>query len=70
MIHIAEWECCIALMKESSKILPKDGILYFYGPFFRRDIESLESNIAFDSSLKNRNSKWGIRQLEEVIDTA
>ncbi len=41
-----------------------------YGPFFRNDKETSNSNINFDHSLKQQNSLWGVRTLESVNEIA
>ena len=40
-----------------------------YGPY-KIDGTAVESNLRFDESLKSRNSDWGVRNIEDVIDAA
>ena len=70
MIHVSPWSCTIALFEESKKYLDKNGFLMLYGPFFRKDKETSESNLNFDQTLKSQNQLWGIRQLESVNEIA
>ena len=70
MIHISPWSCTKALFEESKKILKGNHFLMLYGPFFRFDKETSESNLVFDQSLKSQNLLWGIRQLERVDEIA
>ncbi|MEM8543188.1 MAG: DUF938 domain-containing protein [Cyanobacteria bacterium P01_H01_bin.119] len=70
MIHISPWQACEGLMAGAARILPVDGILYLYGPFLQRGVATAPSNLAFDQSLKARDQRWGIRQLETVIELA
>lgn len=70
MIHISPWSACLGLIEGANKILSPGGILYFYGPFKRDGEHTAESNATFDRSLRDRNSEWGIRNLETVIQTA
>ncbi len=66
MIHISPWTCTKALFKESTRYLHKNQFLMLYGPFFRSDIETSQSNFNFDKSLKLQNPLWGLRDLESV----
>jgi hypothetical protein len=70
MIHIAPWQACLGLMTGASKILPKNGILYLYGPYKRNGEHTSLSNANFDRSLCDRNPLWGVRDLEAVIAAA
>ncbi len=70
MIHIAPWEACLALMAGAGRILPEEGVLYLYGPYKRNGMHTAPSNEAFDQNLKERNSDWGVRDLEGVIAAA
>ncbi|MEL7035362.1 MAG: DUF938 domain-containing protein [Cyanobacteria bacterium J06592_8] len=70
MIHIAPWSACLGLMAGAGRILPKDGILYLYGPYKQGGKHTAESNIMFDESLQISNPEWGVRDLEEVIKVA
>jgi hypothetical protein len=61
----------LGLLKGAGSVLkPGTGQLFLYGPYFRADKETAPSNLAFDESLKSRNSEWGIRQLETVVEEA
>jgi len=70
MIHIAPWEVAIGLMQGASRFLNENGLLFIYGPFFQSDVETAPSNIKFDGWLKERDSSWGIRQLDDVKNLA
>lgn len=67
MIHIAPFEAAVGLIRGAGAGLPADGPLILYGPFRRRGRHTAPSNAAFDDSLKARDSRWGVRDLEEEI---
>lgn len=70
MIHIAPWAACEGLMAGAGRILPRDGILYLYGPFKQNGDHTAPSNAAFDHSLQAQNPAWGVRDLEAVVAQA
>lgn len=70
MIHISPWESCLSLIRNSCFHLDKGGLLVLYGPFIQSEVETSESNLAFDRSLKARNPEWGIRHLDQVSEEA
>jgi hypothetical protein len=70
MIHIAPWQACLGLIQGAGQILPSGGILYLYGPYKRNGEHTASSNTSFDHSLRDRNPLWGVRDLEEVVETA
>ena len=70
MIHISPWSCTKSLFEESKNNLHKNHFLMLYGPFFRKDKQTSESNLNFHQSLKLQNSMWGLRQLERVNEIA
>ena len=70
MIHIAPWQACTGLIAGARQILPPGGILYLYGPYKRNGEHTAQSNASFDRSLRDRNSLWGVRDLEAVVATA
>ena len=70
MVHISPWTATLGLLKGAGRLLPSDGVLYLYGPYRQRGIETAPSNEAFDRSLKERNLEWGLRYLEDVASAA
>ncbi|MBB5687077.1 DUF938 domain-containing protein [Sphingobium boeckii] len=66
MIHISPWAATEGLIAGAARLLSPGGVLYLYGPFIRAGVETAESNLAFDVSLKSRDAEWGIRALEDV----
>jgi len=70
MIHISPWSCTEALFQESKTYLKKNNFLMIYGPFFRKNNKTFQSNLNFDNSLKSQNPLWGIRHLESVDEIA
>ena len=53
-------------MHGAGRLLPDGGMLYLYGPYFRPDVETAPSNLAFDEALRGRDPRWGLRQVEDV----
>ncbi len=70
MLHISPWGSTEGLMRGASRILAAGAPLYLYGPF-RQSTKPMEpSNAAFDESLRARDSRWGLRHLDEVVACA
>jgi Protein of unknown function (DUF938) len=66
MIHIAPWSACVALMHGAAALLRPGGLLFMYGPFKRDGKHTSESNEAFDLRLRSEDSRWGVRDLDDV----
>jgi len=66
MLHIAPWPTCAALMQGAARHLAPGGVLVTYGPYLEDEVPTAPSNMAFDASLRARNSAWGIRRLRDV----
>lgn len=69
MVHISPWECTLALLAGAARVLPPGGRLVLYGPY-RRDGQMVASNVAFDESLRRRDPRWGVRDLEALLAAA
>jgi len=70
MIHITPWDACTGLLRGAGCKLSDGGLLIFYGPFRQRDVETADSNEAFDVWLKSQNPAYGLRFLEDVAEEA
>lgn len=70
MVHISPWEATVGLMTNAAKLLPAEAPLILYGPYLQQGVETAPSNLAFDESLKQRDGRWGLRQLEDVVALA
>lgn len=70
MIHIAPWSCALALFKGASAQLERGGLLVLYGPYRVGGVPTAPSNEAFDRSLRARDARRGVRDLEAVIEAA
>jgi hypothetical protein len=70
MIHISPWEATQSLIRNAGRILAKGAPLYLYGPYRQQGVVTAESNEAFDASLKSRDPRWGLRDLDEVAALA
>lgn len=62
MIHIAPIEVCQNFAIGASNLT--DTVI-LYGPFLF-GAESVPSNLDFDASLKRRDSRWGVREIDFV----
>src|SRR5918997_3350736 len=70
MIHIAPWSATFGLMRRASRLLPKGGVLFLYGPYRRHGRHTAPSNESFDHQLRRSNPEWGVRDLESVSEVA
>ena len=70
MIHISPWASTEGLMRGASRILDAGAPLYLYGPFRQSAKPIAPSNAAFDENLRGRDSRWGLRDLDEVVACA
>ena len=70
MVHIAPWAATEGLMAGSARCLPPGGVLCLYGPYQRGGEHTAPSNAAFDTSLRERNPAWGLRDVEAVAELA
>jgi SAM-dependent methyltransferase len=71
MIHIAPASATPALLTGARRLLsPPTGLLVLYGPFKEGGRHTAPSNEAFDSSLRQRNPEWGVRDLDWVDEQA
>jgi hypothetical protein len=70
MIHISPWESCAGLMRGAGGLLAAGEPLYLYGPYKRDGRHTAPSNEAFDESLRARDPRWGVRDLEDVVACA
>lgn len=70
MIHIAPWPCCEALFGGAARLLSAGDAVLLYGPFKQGGEHTAPSNAAFDAQLRSQDARWGVRDIEAVIDTA
>ncbi len=67
MIHIAPWEATLGLLRNAARL---GALLILYGPYFQDDVLTAPSNRAFDTDLRARDPRWGLRRLEDVVAAA
>ena len=70
MVHIAPWEAALGLLAGAGRLLKPDGVLVFYGPFMLGGTHTAASNAAFDADLKRRDPRWGVRDVDDLVDAA
>ncbi len=66
MIHISPWEATLGLVAGAGRLLSAGGILYTYGAYKRGGSHTAPSNEAFEGWLKQRDERYGVRDLEAV----
>jgi SAM-dependent methyltransferase len=66
VIHIAPWRVAEGLFAGAARYLRADGRLFLYGPFKRDGKHTALSNAVFDTSLRDNNPEWGVRDIAEV----
>jgi len=66
VIHIAPWRVAEGLFAGAGRYLRAGGRLFLYGPFKRDGKHTAVSNAVFDSSLRDKNPEWGVRDIEAL----
>ena len=66
VIHIAPWSVAAGLFAGSGRYLAADGLLMLYGPLKRDGRHTALSNAVFDTSLREGNPEWGVRDIADV----
>jgi hypothetical protein len=66
VIHIAPWRVAEGLFAGAGRYLRADGRLFLYGPFKRSGKHTALSNAVFDSSLRERDPEWGVRDIDDL----
>jgi hypothetical protein len=70
MVHISPWAAALGLLDGARRILSSGAPLIMYGPWFKDDIPTAPSNLAFDADLKFRDPEWGLRRVEDFAAAA
>jgi hypothetical protein len=70
VIHIAPWRVAEGLFAGAGRYLRADGRLFLYGPFKRGGRHTAVSNAVFDTSLRERDPEWGVREVEALEQLA
>lgn len=66
VIHIAPWRVAEGLFAGAARYLRSDGRLFLYGPFKRDGRHTALSNAVFDTSLREQNPEWGVRDIADL----
>jgi len=66
VIHIAPWRVAEGLFAGAGRYLRPDGRLFLYGPFKRDGKHTAMSNAVFDTSLRQQDAEWGVRDIADV----
>jgi SAM-dependent methyltransferase len=66
VIHIAPWRVAEGLFAGAGHVLRADGRLFLYGPFKRDGKHTAVSNAVFDTSLRENNPEWGVRDIADL----
>lgn len=68
VVHISPWSVTPAILAGAARHLDPGGVLFLYGPYRRGGQHTAPSNEAFDRSLRERDPRWGVRDLEAVVE--
>jgi Protein of unknown function (DUF938) len=66
VIHIAPWRVAEGLFAGAGRYLRSDGRLFLYGPFKRDGKHTAMSNAVFDTSLREQDAEWGVRDIADL----
>ena len=70
MVHISPIAATEGLFAGAAQLLAPNAPLVLYGPYLEAGVETAESNLAFDQSLRTRNPEWGLRTVEWLDEVA
>src|SRR5436189_637998 len=66
VIHIAPWRVAEGLFAGAGRYLRTEGRLFLYGLFKRDGKHTALSNAVFDTSLREGNPEWGVRDIVDL----
>ncbi|PZA10578.1 SAM-dependent methyltransferase [Rhodopseudomonas palustris] len=66
VVHIAPWRVAEGLLTGAGRLLRQDGMLVLYGPFKQGGQHTALSNAVFDTSLRDANPEWGVRDVTDL----
>jgi SAM-dependent methyltransferase len=66
VIHIAPWRVAEGLFAGAGRYLRSDGRFFLYGPFKRDGKHTAMSNAVFDTSLREQDAEWGVRDIADL----
>jgi SAM-dependent methyltransferase len=66
VVHIAPWPTAEGIFAGAGRHLAAEGLLFLYGPYRIGGGHTAPSNAAFDASLRARDPRWGVRDLEAL----
>jgi Protein of unknown function (DUF938) len=66
VVHIAPWRVAEGLFAGAGRFLQADGRLFLYGPFKRDGKHTAISNAVFDTSLRDGDAEWGVRDVADL----
>jgi hypothetical protein len=67
MVHISPWTSALGLLDGAARLLAQGALLTLYGPWLQDDVAAAPSNLAFDSDLKRRHTRWRLRRVEDFV---
>ena len=70
MVHISPWEATVGLFRGGGNLLHPGAPLILYGPYREKSVPTAQSNIDFEVWLKQRDTRFGVRQREDVDQLA
>jgi hypothetical protein len=70
LAHISPWTATLGLLSGTARLLAQEGRLFIYGPFARGGDYLSQSNVRFDAALRQRDPRWGLRDVDNVAAAA
>jgi SAM-dependent methyltransferase len=70
MVHIAPWQAALGLFDGAARLLSPGAPLYLYGPYRFGGRFTAASNAEFDRGLRQRDPRWGVRDVDELSAAA
>ena len=70
LLHITPWPVTLGLFRGLGELLETGAPVVIYGCFKRGGEHLTPGNAMFDRNIRDENSDWGVRDLEEVETAA
>jgi SAM-dependent methyltransferase len=70
VVHVSPWAATLALFDTARNLLPREGVLFLYGPYRRGGRHTAPSNEKFDADLRAHDPEWGVRDVDELTEVA